>query len=306
LKCFQDDSVTLTASIIVPTFRREEALCEMLRTLLAQDFDDFEILLIDQTPEHCEETISFLNLNADRIERVWQETPNLPMARNRGLSLARGRFIIYIDDDVLLPNDCVGKLARHLAEEQVDGVSGLISFEKSREDVRQQYEKQYGAFNKCAPNGLLFVHQFIGAVMAFRREVFDEIGGFDELLGVLSPSAAGEDNEFCRRAKRGNFRLAIDTTLTIDHPLGVRGGCAAREVSIDVARMRQMKSTFYIEMKFAERHGKIGLQGWVRMLRGWAINRGMLKQGVPSILGRLQELEKNYKTVQEFFRKHAT
>lgn len=287
----------IIASVIVPTFRREEALCKMLQTLLAQDCDGFEILLIDQTPNHDQETIAFLTLNADRIKRVVQEIPNLPMARNNGLSRASGKFILYVDDDVLLPADCVRRLIAHLSAGAAHGVSGLISFEQSDEELKLQY----GLKVDPQPESLIIVNQFIGAVMAFRREVFDSAGGFDERLGILSTSASGEDSEFCRRARSAGYRLAIDPTLVIQHPLGVTGGCATREVSSDVARTRHIRSNFYIEMKLSDAHGRIGIAGWVRMLRGWAVNREAVANGFGAVFKNIHLLRKQYKEVQEFY-----
>jgi len=288
--------MTPAVSIIVPTFRREEALCQMLRTLLAQDIDDFEILLIDQTQKHTEETIRFLSSNTRRVKRVVQEIPNLPMARNNGLSLASGAFVVFIDDDVLLPADCIRRLVDHLSRGVSDGVTGLINFDWSDEELRQRWD----IAKKRIENGLWYVNNFIGAVMAFRREVFDSIGGFDERLGALS-RGMGEDYEFCRRATRAQLRLAIDTTIVIQHPTGVGGGCAIREIAPEEARTRHIQSGFYIEMKLAERYGRIGIQGWVRMLRGWAFNREMFKHGIIPILENLRELRKHYKIVRAFY-----
>ena len=284
-------------SIIVPSYRREDALCKMLSTLLEQDINNFEILLIDQTREHTPETKQFLASNAKRIKQVFQETANLPMARNNGLSLACGEYIIFIDDDVLLPSNCIRRLIKHLSVGAAVGVTGLINFDKSDKELRQEY----GISLNHASHDLIFVNQFIGAVMAFRHEVFDKIGGFDERLGVLSSSASGEDTEFCRRARRAGLSLAIDPTLVIQHPLGTIGGCAARELAPEVARERHIQSGFYIEMKLAERQGRIGIQGWARMLRSWAINRGLFEQGIPASVRNVISLRKHFSIVQNFY-----
>lgn len=297
--------LTPTVSVIVPTFRREEALCKMLQTLLVQNIDDFEILLIDQTPQHCEKTISFLSSNSGRIKRVFQATPNLPMARNNGLSLVSGRYIIFVDDDVLLPPDCIQRLVDHLAEGAADGVSGSIIFELSRDKVGQHYPEG-GISQKGQQSKLLFVREFVGAVMAFRREVFSVIGGFDERLGLLSSTAAGEDNEFCRRATRAGFRLAIDPDLVIQHPLGVAGGCAAREASPEIALSRQLQSSFFIEMKLAGDKGHLGSKAWLRMLRGYVINRVTVKEGFLSVYKRARLLRSGYKIARDFYRNHPT
>jgi GT2 family glycosyltransferase len=292
-------------SIIVPTYKREEALCKMLQTLFLQDTKNFEILLVDQTPVHTKKTLNFLEAHSDRITWIRQKSPNLPMARNNGLSKALGDFVIFVDDDVLLPANCITLLVSHLASRDCDGVTGMVSFEKDARELRLQYEKEYGSFKNLSSNGLVMVDQFIGAVMAFRREVFARVGGFDENLGLLFPSAAGEDYEFCRRVRQERYKLAIATNLVIQHPLGAEGGCATRELDHKVARMRQIQSSFYIEMKFGDQQGNLGLQAWIRMLRGWVINRGVLKQGLRAMVSRLQELWNHYKIVQKFYLQHV-
>ena len=289
-----------TVSVIVPTYCREEALVKMLRTLLTQDFDDFEILLIDQTPEHSEQTTRFLDMNADRIKPISQKYPSLPMARNTGLSLAVGRYIIFFDDDLLLPSNSISMLVDVLDNDDVDGATGLIDLGRAHADVRREFLGANGS-NKRSAEGAIYVSHIIGGAMAFRREVFEKIGGFDERLGELSKSAVGEEIELCRRAVRAGFKLAVDTNLMIGHPHRLPGGCGGSEVDADVARSRHIRSNFYMEMKLSGLGGKIGLVGWVRMLRGWVINRVMLKRGAAAVLQGLGELKVNYKIVRKFY-----
>lgn len=287
-------------SVIVPSYGREAALCSMLSTLLGQTISSFEILLIDQTEKHTEQTENFLSLHGNRVKRIFQPTPNLPMARNTGLLHAKGKYIIFADDDVLLPPNCVSQLVGHLSRKNADGVTGLINFEKEPKQLLADYEREYGSFERYSESGLIPADRFIGAVMAFRCEVFDTVGGFDERLGVLSSSAAGEDYEFCRRLVKAGFRLAIDRNLVIQHPLGVSGGCGARDVEACIARERQMQSNIYIEMKHSGSKNSMGLVAWLRLLRGWVINRATIRLGLGPIYARWKELRNSYAVVKKF------
>jgi len=276
-------------------------LRETLRMLLAQDVGCFELIVVDQSTEHEEETWSFFREHGSRIRRLYQAEPNLPKARNRGLRDARGDYVVFVDDDVLPPPNCLSTLVGHLAAGAADGISGLISFEKSNDELNKQYRSTYPAW-RPGSDEVFYVPHFIGAVMAFRREVFELVGGFDDRLGRLSRSAVGEDFEFCRRAVRAGVWLALDPKLVIDHPLGVKGGCASRELDADVARLNTVRANLYIEMKMTGCGGHIGIRGWARILRGFAINRHTLLSGGAVVSRRLLDIGRNYAAVRAFYR----
>lgn len=289
-------------TVIVPSYRRDKSLRETLKMLLAQDIANFDLIVVDQSREHEEETWSFFREHEPRVRRLYQEEPNLPKARNRGLRSARGDYVVFVDDDVLPPPNCLSVLVGHLAAGVADGISGLISFDKTRDELREQYHSAYRAAWPRGSEEVFYVPSFIGAVMAFRREVFELIGGFDDRLGRLSRSAAGEDLEFCRRATRAGVRLALDPKLVINHPLGVAGGCGARELAADVARSNHIRANLYIEMKMTGLGGHIGISGWLRLLRAFAVNRDVLRRGTAALGRGLIDISRNYPAVRTFYR----
>ncbi len=92
-------------SIIVPTYNSEGYLEEALRSLVAQDFADLEVIIIDEadSTDSTEDIVS--RLGDERIRYVRNET-KLGLARslNAGIALARGEFIARMDaDDVAAP-----------------------------------------------------------------------------------------------------------------------------------------------------------------------------------------------------------
>lgn len=90
-------------SIIIPTRKRNHLLPRALRSLYAQSFDDFEIILIDDNPKETsvQGDGRLLPLLQDpRLRILKNPNPrNAAAARNAGLRVARGEWVTYLDDD---------------------------------------------------------------------------------------------------------------------------------------------------------------------------------------------------------------
>ncbi len=87
-------------SVVIPTYNRPVFLQQAIESVLGQTFGDFEILVIDDGS--TSETRSVVEiLNDPRIRYVRQENAGRSAARNRGLALARGEYVAFLDDDDL-------------------------------------------------------------------------------------------------------------------------------------------------------------------------------------------------------------
>ena len=101
-------------SVIVPSYNSEAHVVEALESVLAQTVADLEVLSVDDASQ--DRTRSLIEGLAQRDQRVrtFAQASNggVALARNRGLSHARGRYIAYLDsDDLWMPN----KLERQIA-----------------------------------------------------------------------------------------------------------------------------------------------------------------------------------------------
>ncbi len=90
-------------SVIIPVFNRAHALGAALHSVLAQSFADFEIVVVDDGSRDDPKAV--INAIADkRIRFHRQENAGGGAARNRGIDLARGRYVAFLDsDDYFLP-----------------------------------------------------------------------------------------------------------------------------------------------------------------------------------------------------------
>lgn len=93
-------------SFIVPVYNVEEYLCKCIDSLLAQTYDDFEIVLVDDGSTDSSGNVvdSYFQKHADKILVEHQENTGLGGARNKGISLARGKYLVMVDSDDYVSN----------------------------------------------------------------------------------------------------------------------------------------------------------------------------------------------------------
>ena len=87
-------------SVIVPVYQVEQYLAKCLDSILAQTFTDFELILVnDGTRDRCPEIMDEYAARDTRIRLVHKENGGLSSARNAGLDIARGEYIVFVDSD---------------------------------------------------------------------------------------------------------------------------------------------------------------------------------------------------------------
>ena len=87
-------------SVIVPTYNRPEMLKETIKSILAQSYQDYEIVVVNDCGQDVESILSGLNREDGKIVYI-KHTQNrgLAAARNTGIMASRGKYIAYLDDD---------------------------------------------------------------------------------------------------------------------------------------------------------------------------------------------------------------
>jgi len=105
-----EDERVPSVTIVVPTKNRPDEVARMLGSLRAQATQPLEVIVVDQsTPAYVLEPFPQLrHVNDPSIGGI-------AAARNRGIDLARGDVVFFVDDDVIFESDCVAEIARTFA-----------------------------------------------------------------------------------------------------------------------------------------------------------------------------------------------
>src|SRR5262245_4037064 len=94
-------------SCVIPTMNRGEVLCSTVEMLLSQSAPPYEVIIVDQTPEHNESVRSRLKAWQEKGEIKWlaQSEANASKARNTGALTASGDVVLFLDDDITIKPD---------------------------------------------------------------------------------------------------------------------------------------------------------------------------------------------------------
>ena len=112
-----------TVSIIVPVYNIEPYLPVCLKSLISQTYSDIEIILVndgstDKSREICEQFAE----NCGKIKVISKENGGVSSARNDGLDVASGDYILFVDGDDFIDADCVEKLVRTAEDNNAEAV----------------------------------------------------------------------------------------------------------------------------------------------------------------------------------------
>ncbi|MBQ6394900.1 MAG: glycosyltransferase family 2 protein, partial [Atopobiaceae bacterium] len=117
-------------SVVVPVYNQAQYLPDAIRSILAQDHEDFELILVDDgstdgSGELCD---SFADED-ERIRVIHQENAGLSTARNTGIDASRGEWVAFIDsDDVMGPSYLRLLHGAAIAHDAAIAVAGMVRF----------------------------------------------------------------------------------------------------------------------------------------------------------------------------------
>jgi len=195
-------------SVIIPTYNRAKIIKKSIDSVLAQTYQDIEIIIVDDgSKDNTKELIE--SLNNPKIKYFYQENAGASAARNTGIKNASGQFIAFLDsDDVWLSEKLEKQLDVFKNNENIDIVySGFKWIEETGDKYEINRFKNYKTKKEFA-KFLLCNMLPICPIVMIKKSVFDNIGVFDENLIVA------EDWEFCLRALPHHNFYYIDEVLT--------------------------------------------------------------------------------------------
>ena len=100
-----------TVSIIVPIYKVEDYIRECIDSILAQTYPDFELILVDDgSPDSCGRICDDYAKRDNRIKVVHKVNGGLTSARNAGLEVAKGEWIMHVDGDDWIEPDMIESL----------------------------------------------------------------------------------------------------------------------------------------------------------------------------------------------------
>lgn len=220
-------------SVVVCSRDRPGMLREALTSILAVDYPDFEVVVVDNAPSTPLTHELIDEEFADpRVRYVLEPRAGLATARNTGLLAASGELVAFTDDDVLVDAGWLRGIVRGFRRgDDVELVSGLVPSGELRTEVQAYFDGRVNWSSNLAPAVYRLsdppadlpmfpfsVGQFgTGANFAARRAALLRLDGFDTAFGVGTRTKGGEDLDMFVRVLFGGGAIAIEPSAVIWH-----------------------------------------------------------------------------------------
>ena len=176
-------------SIIIPTYNRAGLITETLKSVFAQTYKDYEVIVIDDgSTDNTEEVLAPY---MDRIRYIRQENAGVSVARNRGMLAATGEFIAFLDSDDLWYPEKLEKQVACMKEHPEIGMTYTDYFLSADPGLpKESRMATFQAGKLTLPQILAKKSINLTPAVMFRRDLLPKIGLMDSVL------YAAEDYDF--------------------------------------------------------------------------------------------------------------
>lgn len=276
-------------SIIICTYNRCQSLKDTLHSLLTQDLDHglaVELLIVDNNSSDNTKTVAegFARTTRWDVRYIFVKTQGKSYALNRAVEEARGRFLVFTDDDIIPHRDWLSVLWRAYGDMNADCAGGRIlpSWSETphpwmlHEKIKGHIRGMWGCLDH-GPHVIVADENtddafLFGANMAIRRSVFQQVGFFRTDIGRTGNLLTqGEETELISRMIKKKMKVVYDPKAVVRHKI------RPEQMRLSYARMRKFYGGLSDARRLAQEIGK---------LPRWII-RGFLENGFKSLWGYL-------------------
>lgn len=176
-------------SIILPTYNGKEYICESIESIINQTYKDWELIIVDDCSNDGTETLVEKYASIDSRIKVIHNGVNLklPGSLNVGFSHARGDLFSWTSDDNYYKKNAVEKMVDFLNH------SPDTDIVYADYDLINEHGTVIGEVKHTSTDNI-YQDNIVGACFLYKREVQDNLGGYDESLFLV------EDYDFWLRA----------------------------------------------------------------------------------------------------------
>ena len=196
-------------SVVMPVHNAQTVLPDTLGALGRSDFDrgSWELVVVDDAS--TDDSAAVAAPHADRVVRLADRPRGPAFARNRGAEACRGEVLVFVDSDVRIAPDALGRLARHFQEDPELGAAfGSYDDQPPAPGVVSQYRNLLHHYHHHRGAG--DAETFWAGLGAVRTGVFRQLDGFDQRR-YTRPQI--EDIELGRRIRRAGYRIVLDPAV---------------------------------------------------------------------------------------------
>lgn len=219
-------------SVIIPTRNRLDYINNLISDLLNQDILGIEIIVVDQSQNPTE---------IKNCKHIILDSTGPCISRNIGVKNAKGDILVFLDDDARIESNFIKEITNPIINDNFHAVAGancnvegeyLTMNENFFSSNNDNFIKVLTK-NPNSSNSRICM-SFPGCCSAILKEVFDDIGGFDERF---DPTGAGEDRDIALKLFNKGYSTYYNAKAKLFHIGASTGGSrdvGSRTLMLDV------------------------------------------------------------------------
>jgi glycosyltransferase, family 2 len=219
-------------SVVICTRDRGQLLRAAVDSVLASDYPDFEVVVVDNAGTTSETRDVALRHPDPRVRYVHEPVLGISQGRNRGMRVAAHEHVAFIDDDVVVDRHWLTGIARGFGRDSCVGlVCGLVPSGEIRTRTQAWFDHRVTwadarkprvySISSPPPELPLFPFQVgaygTGANNAVIRTAFECVGGFDVTLGGGQPTKGAEDIDLYVRMLAAGYSISVEPSAITWH-----------------------------------------------------------------------------------------
>ncbi|NEW78270.1 MAG: glycosyltransferase family 2 protein [Gelidibacter sp.] len=171
--------MNILVSIIVPCYKQAHFLGEALQSVLDQTYQDWECIIVnDGSPDNTEEIALQWCAKDKRMSYLKKDNGGLSSARNAGIQISNGEYILPLDADDILHCEYLKKLVPVLNSNEALGIVSChhYFFIKNKLNIIFKYKASGSNYKD-----LMFENKLMSSSL-YRKKCWEEVGGYDESM----------------------------------------------------------------------------------------------------------------------------
>ncbi|MFC5528505.1 glycosyltransferase family 2 protein [Cohnella yongneupensis] len=230
-------------SIVIPTYNQAALVQQCIETIKWNTPEPYEIIVVDNAS--TDGTAAYLQKVCGEVRsRVLDKNYGFSGAINVGLMMAKGRTIVLLNNDTIVTANWLTNMLRCLnSDERIGMVGPITNYISGSQLVKVPYKslREMPEFarrnNRSDPSRWRQTDKLIGFCLLFRRELFEEVGYFDEGFEIGNY----EDNDYSVRVQLLGKKLMIADDSFIHHI----GSVSIKAVGDRMVKVNNQNEAFY-------------------------------------------------------------
>lgn len=212
-------------SIIIPTYKRKNSLLRLLQSLGGEITHECEVIVVEQLINSGNVFKPFAKRLGIQFHYIFLKNPSTPHAKNIGVAKAKGDYLIFFDDDVIVKKGIIDGYKKAFLTNHADVVAGRVltpGHPLAIDSLNVGKISYWGKFSDDFSSTIKQeVDTVIGCNAGWKKSVFEEVGGFDEQITM---NGIREESDLSLRAKKMGYHILFEPSAVVTHLREESGG----------------------------------------------------------------------------------